>query len=151
MKLAELRIGNWVRTAIPGDTVLIPCSDMEVTGIDVFTGATFNNLDPHNNSGFSIDAKHVIGIPLTEEWLMKFGFVKNNQNRWQIPGHFYAIYWYSYQATGDDHQMWRIEYQDPYSKEGYLDCHQMVDRIPYVHLLQNLYFFLVGEELTIKP
>ena len=90
-------------------------------------------------------------IPLTEEWLIKFGFDKNDKNRWQINGHSYAIYWYSYVATGDNHQMYRLEYHNTdYGKDEYQDCHQMADRLKHVHSLQNLYMCLTGEELKLN-
>jgi len=68
-------------------------------------------------------------IPLTEEWLLKFGFEKI------------------------DHI-----HKDNYFKKNWLCCESLsfdwrggyIGRIGYVHQLQNLYFALTGEELTIK-
>ena len=63
----------------------------------------------------------------------------------------YAIFYFEYYATGEDNSMWRIEYHDTdYGRNEYKDCNQWGDRIKYVHQLQNLYFALTGEELTIK-
>ena len=84
-------------------------------------------------------------IPLTEEWLQKFGFEKRDKNeRWPIDSfkkvilnrgviHFYM------KADGVDCEIG--------NKSGYSFGKP---KIKYVHQLQNLYFALTGEELTIK-
>ncbi len=89
-------------------------------------------------------------IPLTEEWLEKFGF------EWKA-----------------EKQTWRIEYRIPFVDDGKrISIHVWEDEgmgiwgvtlwevvpiddvtptvIKYVHQLQNLYFALTGQELTIK-
>ena len=69
-------------------------------------------------------------IPLTEEWLLKFGFLKCDN------GSFYISFW------GRDYY--------------YNDCTltmrgvNIQSKIEYVHQLQNLYFALTNEELTLK-
>jgi hypothetical protein len=66
-------------------------------------------------------------IPLTEEWLLKFGFeiTDNFQTKDRFQTHKQdGIIWFEY---------------------GYI-----VVELNYVHQLQNLYFSLTGEELTIK-
>jgi hypothetical protein len=68
---------------------------------------------------------HVEPIPLTEEWLVKFGF-KPLVKDWQIKGLIIHA-----------------------RKRGFV----VNNRIPIlktVHQLQNLYFALTGEELTLK-
>jgi len=71
-------------------------------------------------------------IPLTEEWLIKFGFVREGMLTMRL-GEFTC-----------------------YCEEDYIDNFclgdiELFDVIPkYVHQLQNLYFALTGEELTIK-
>jgi hypothetical protein len=66
-------------------------------------------------------------IPLTEEWLLKFDFeITNNfQTKDRFQTHIQdGIIWFEY---------------------GYI-----VIELKYVHQLQNLYFALIGEELTFK-
>jgi len=66
-------------------------------------------------------------IPLTEEWLLKFGFeiTDNFQTKDRFQTHKQdGFFWFEY---------------------GYI-----VVELNYVHQLQNLYFALTGEELTIK-
>ena len=73
-------------------------------------------------------------IPLTEEWLIKFGFEKLKNNGIDYELHDCVI---SFEAKW----MWTSE-----SK-----LNEVRTLIPkYVHQLQNLYFALTGEELTIK-
>jgi hypothetical protein len=71
-------------------------------------------------------------IPLTEEWLLKFGFErKGNQ--------FYNLLKYS-----------EVEIL---IRDNFWTCDGIVFSLhclEYVHQLQNLYFALTGEELTIQ-
>ena len=74
-------------------------------------------------------------IPLTDEWLLKFGFEVNTPNlRWMHPVLLSEVY---------------------KTESGGLTLlqngtHLTNNPILYVHQLQNLYFALTGEELTIK-
>ena len=76
---------------------------------------------------FPIDK--INSIPLTEEWLLKFGFEKDNELnfvKFSFKVHFWSNYnSYMYGWIGGN-----IE-------------------IKYVHQLQNIYFALTGQELTI--
>lgn len=65
--------------------------------------------------------------PLTEEWLFKFGFKK--------------VYHYYY-LNNARHMGFNEEY-------GFFNVTNDI-QIEYVHQLQNLYFAITGEELTIK-
>lgn len=73
-------------------------------------------------------------IPLTEEWLLKFGFEKTewyfNSYRLVIGNNDYAIL---------------IDLDGNCEVGDIITC-----KIEYVHQLQNLYFALKGEELTFK-
>jgi hypothetical protein len=74
-------------------------------------------------------------IPLTKEWLLMFGFEK------QIDDYYY---FYGYYASFDaDSPMW-------FGQEGCCQKETIKENIKYVHQLQNLWFGLTGEELTIK-
>jgi predicted GNAT superfamily acetyltransferase len=71
-------------------------------------------------------------IELTEEWLVKFGFESNNSS-----SNFLTYY--------NERYDYRIEiYQDG---DVWFD---ELRKIQHVHQLQNLYFALTGEELTLK-
>jgi len=76
--------------------------------------------------------------PLTEEWLLKFGF----QVRYTI-GHS-AQYYINENPVTHDWMLsilWLEGDNCPFYKNGH-------HKIKYVHQLQNLYFALTGEELT---
>jgi hypothetical protein len=113
----ELRIGNWVN--LEGNVLQV---DGRVI-CDVWM-EEFASIDP---------------IPLTEEWLLKLGFI--NTPKWP-----------------DDDCTWshggflhfRIDMGVP-AQEAYLDLYEGTSKyIQYVHQIQNLYFALTGSELTIK-
>lgn len=75
-------------------------------------------------------------ILLTEEWLLKFGFDEGSD----IVGECYFIN----EFTPSDVTIYRID-GDLYYMNGSTPI-----IISYVHQLQNLYFALTGEELTVK-
>ncbi len=72
-------------------------------------------------------------IPLTEEWLMKFGFDIKDKNRldW-VKGAF------NLERSNEDDSKFCFEVYSHYIP------------LDYVHQLQNLYFALTGEELKLK-
>jgi len=119
MKASELRIGNFVTTI---DDKIICTSVKGFYGFAVNTG-----IITHNNS--VNDFEYLKPISLTEEWLLKFGFQKN------------GCYYISEETN--------IEF---YLTNGKLYCElygETIFNIENVHQLQNLYFSLSGEELTI--
>ena len=75
-------------------------------------------------------------IPLTEEWLLKFGFVdKNYTLELKAKRKTIVFNWFSkVVSTG--------------KRSGYYS--RKYRHIKYVHQLQNLYFALTGEELEVK-
>lgn len=114
MKATELRIGNYV---YPGE-------------------------DEFEDNAFVVDAGDILAcrkgtykykpIPLTEEWLVKFGFKQCGE--WFILNGFLhqniAISIIHRKTTFGDNEEYEIE------------------NIKYVHQLQNLYFALTGKELN---
>ena len=83
------------------------------------------------------DIDHLQPIELTEEWLLKFGFKRVG----------------NYVGIGFNPRM-SIQFHDGNSAEcDITQTGQMISfrhgHIKYVHQLQNLYFALTGEELTI--
>ena len=99
----ELRVGNLANNGF---------KDYQVSG------ATIWHLETGNATA--------LPIPLTEEWLLRFGFKKG------------VKYW-SYNGFDVDFKEW-------------FGFNKMVAKSPlkHVHQLQNLYFSITGEELTIK-
>ena len=75
-------------------------------------------------------------IPLTEEWLLKFGFGKSEEHEYGCNTHEIFGFYYDYHFN-----------------KFYLDTPNEQVCIPfikYVHQLQNLYFSLCGKELEIN-
>lgn len=81
-----------------------------------------------------VDADEMIKSPitLTEEWLIKFGFKSNNQT---------DGFWFPQTNIWVRSQKGRFT--------AHLQHDKLID-IKYVHQLQNLYYALTGEELTIE-
>jgi hypothetical protein len=125
MKENELRIGNYVIAPLwRNDGMHI----QKVYSLRELWGEYYINYD-FKESGCEFGAKidtEVEPIPLTEEWLLKFGF--EITNNFQTKDRFQTykkndIIWFEY---------------------GYI-----VIELKYVHQLQNLYFTLTGEELKL--
>jgi hypothetical protein len=129
MKANELRIGNWVLVPYPAP-ILIPCHARQIDGAEYYGTQLVFGTDPTKHP-LTWNLKHCAGIPLDEEWLLKFGFER--KNRWFGKGDF--------------------SYEDNKIYLGF-GCHcegpEETD-IKYVHQLQNLYFTLTGEELVCQP
>ena len=102
MEASELRIGN------------------SIIQDDDFVFVTWWRLELMENN--KIEYKP---IPLTEEWLLKFGFEKRYETCFQ----------YKNFILNDKFIMMDID---------------ITIQLKYVHQLQNLYHALTGEELTIK-
>ncbi len=126
MKAEELRIGNWVLDA--------ECEPyyFQVEQISKFVG--YDLFAVYRNG--SIKTKEPEPIPLTEEWLVKFGFEKVDHI------HGYSFWSLSKSKINKCHIN---VYEHTTTWMGY-----NIKHVKYVHQLQNLYFALTGEELTIK-
>ena len=126
MKANELRIGNYVN---------VPTKEQCPFRIDAFEYCSEQFIKVAQEieiSGTQIHPLTWYGgdlepIPLTEEWLLKFGFERLGSGRFDFKTFTYYLHDGSF-----------------YNKTSRL-C-----TIKYVHQLQNLYFALTGEELTIK-
>jgi len=124
----ELRIGNWVYIT---DTLTQLFYKQEV------------QINIHNLMYLCGECKepfelNIEPIPITEEWLLKFGFKEKKDND-GIFGFKLKNFWYI------------NEYQ--FRLSDFIETHGMLidNKIHYVHQLQNLYFALTNQELTIKP
>ena len=124
MKSTELRIGNLVNGVLTNKPYTI----------DSWALREMENGNYQNS--YDTETKVFVPIPLTEEWLLNFGFEKvsfNNDFRIDILNDWGLIY---------DSDIKKICI-DTGLNSKYLE-------IQYVHQLQNLYFALCGEELTFK-
>lgn len=127
MKSNELRIGNWYHFADNDGIVYRRVKEIKLNEFGLFgdyDGVNFGICQP---------------IPLNEEWLVKFGFEYSAfYSNYKIKA---GEYWNSIQFYEGE---WNYNSDD--SDAG---CYYLTT-IKHVHQLQNLYFALTGEELTIK-
>ena len=132
MKAKDLRIGNLVtdewydsfKTVIEVESIIEKGINIEIENDGNYPELAQHTIEPE---GLISKLKP---IPLTKEWLLKFGFeetcyksifTRHKRIQYSIENKTYSI--------GDDVSIYGID---------------------YVHQLQNLYFALTGEELTIK-
>lgn len=148
MKAEELMIGNIILSgkhqlvgyvkSIFGDDVLLE---------DKLTGEEWQP-----------ELKDCAGIPLTEEWLVKFGFTRHCRVK--------VLNAYEYtlridetnldievqQGYQGDNNRFRVNLSvdgEEYAEEPQSINNAWLNHIRYVHQLQNLYFALTGEELKL--
>ena len=117
MKASDLRIGNLVYNVLK-----------EVITVDSIRDAGVN--------GYSIET--IKPIPLTEEWLLKFGFDKYRTDK----------------AINYKKGLLRFTFANKgvFKGKNFLMIANIINykNINHVHQLQNLYFALTGEELKLK-
>jgi hypothetical protein len=121
MKANELRIGSWVK-----HPAAVWSHRTEVQGY----GYVEFQWEEHDWAGIAectINLEDVKPIPLTEEWLFKFGF--------------------EYSDLNGDSGLWKIPPFQIYGKYNQFIYDYRLD-VNYVHQLQNLYFALTGQELN---
>ena len=115
MKATELRIGNLI------------FQSGQIT--------TIENISRSINDWERVNNKRLFDctpIPLTEEWLLKFGFVKKE---------------IGYSKLTEIKECFSISF----GKHTSINAIKFNNEVKYVHQLQNIYFALTGEELTLKP
>jgi len=115
LKASELRIGNW------------HLGDGNPLQIDAFDIKDLSD-DPQDD--------FYQPIPLTEEWLLKFGFDKLPFDRTSL------------EYKKDIYRL--IGSEDKWFCLAVMNFVHTKVRVQYVHQLQNLYFALTGEELEMK-
>ena len=117
MERSELRLGNLV------------FEDETIYSYGINKRVVEMNLDYFNSYSDTWDM--IKPIPLTEEWLKKFGF------KWKNTGLRLDKYVLRNQIDG-----WFMYISN--------ESLNFTVHIKYIHQLQNLYFALTGKELTIK-
>lgn len=124
MKASELRIGNWVNT-IEGHKQIIELRHSE----NYPKGISHHVTDNVRVSGLFLGPiGGVLPIPLTADWLLKFGFINGEKDN------------FSFTKNMD---LRIIGLENDYNGIW-------VRKIKHVHQLQNLYFAITGEELELK-
>lgn len=119
MEAKHLRIGNLIM-------------DSPVNGDEIKKVKSLSSNLVFCDDGSHIYNDEMRGIPLTEEWLVKLGFEKKSGSEFE-KGRFI------YRSQQRDLIIGGFEY----------DYNGIIYHPEYVHQLQNLYFALTGEELSL--
>jgi len=133
MKPSDLRIGNWITYEVghkDGKKNKIQCQVKPNEIEDLFENKGFFIYEP---------------IPLTEEWLQKFGFIVDNE-LWHKKE--FDILWTILIRLQDG----AIELQSIIDEQVNEEVEILIlpSKVKYVHQLQNLYHSLTGEELKVN-
>ena len=126
MKANELRVGNLVTYR----------SLKELKVMELLSTFTRVLIDNNQTDWISVGYDFLDPIPLTEEWLLKFGFEKTKENFLTYDLGKLSIYMPSF-----------------HYKKGrtYFNSWVIIEESPKtVHQLQNLYFCLCGKELELN-
>ena len=123
MNAAELRIGNLVQDRHSEECGMI---DIVVLGI----------IDAMENHSYQ-------PIPLTEEWLKRFGFIRQGGRKIWVKDKLCIDLKELPNIRGEFIEGWYIGLKDL----GNVLFHSFM-KLDHVHQLQNLYFALTGEELN---
>lgn len=148
MKANELRIGNlvYLENDVWHDYKNLP---MLVTGIS--TDGNKDEMFPNSTGSVTITLldksydfsqmdEFIKPIPITDEWLLRFGF-KRKINFEHSVQYFIGKNPITHDWLFDI--LWIDGYSEPFYKNWY-------HKIKYVHQFQNLYSALTGEELNYK-
>lgn len=141
MYTRELRIGNIFCPMDRSKDVHMPATAFPLRVIEINTFKISACLPEENPALLEkwreIDINDVCGIPLTEEWLKKFGFEYDGGSGYKAPDN--TEHWYFTLRNGF---MPNACATGSVESDKYVGCQ-------YVHQLQNLYFALTGDELTV--
>lgn len=157
----ELRIGNYIQSRVHP---VYWCVEEILTEI-VKVSTDMIGVEPNNRHYASI-AWDLTPIPLTEDWLVKFGFekkvtaeelYKNGNVIWKrmefkmmFPN---GINCLQLVVIHEKRMSPKIVYMDLMAivNKSIISCLSLTDVPNYVHQLQNLYFALTGHELITSP
>ncbi len=132
MNANELRIDNFV--LLDNFNTIV-----SVTALDIY----------HIDEGFN-DAWQ---IPLTEEWLLKLGLFKITKKEDLWSNDKIGVYGFKDEIRCSDFFITSNDLKDftlyVATIDDGMESAEFLNNIKYVHQLQNLYFALTGEELTI--
>lgn len=134
MKASELRIGNYV--PLMGIETVISINEQELGrshtgGVIEITSENFTRVLK------DIDRRE--GIPLSEYWLIRFGF-KQGDYDFEKGYIKYNRELSNYGCEFENSNFWIVPNGDD-------DYYRIPIKLQYVHQLQNLYFAINGEEL----
>jgi len=140
MKASELRIGNYI--ADRGNKEWQIDHWESINKLSAKSNATMYMgilMETHPMTEY---VDYIKPIPLTEEWLLKFGFEEITNYVFKSPSK-QSAYELSYETLC-------YNLKEKIFTVCTCDVHGFETTIEHVHQLQNLYFALTGEELITK-
>jgi hypothetical protein len=150
IKVSDLRIGNYIISGNNGefDPEQSIGKVVEIGNETSENKQVYCDCDEYYQWFFK---DNYFGIPLTEEWFIKFGFrIKDKKSRHNTPifyiGALDINYCFSYADFRDDFGFY-VEYTDSPLESDTDKEYPVSFGVKYVHQLQNLYFALTSEEL----
>lgn len=142
MESQECRQGNWVLVPTNND-IKIPAYPKRIKGITKF--GEFDFTEPEYPKSHIVSAKDCAGITLTEEILLKAGFVDGE---------------YGYVMLSEDRSKYLMilefdRYGSKKVRELFYDeteglLHDISREFSFLHELQNYVYLKIGTELPIK-
>ena len=130
MKASELRIGNWIDHIWKKDGYV----DDEIRGWQ------HKQIVPNDIPACVKYNETYRPIPLTEEWLLKFGFSCTENTSWSTG----SAVKYNVLTNGN------LTFNS-LQNAWWLNGRVLDKQLQFVHHLQNLYFALTGKELELTP
>jgi hypothetical protein len=153
IKASELRIGNAVFDESPKNHVFFEGQSIDKYLASIFeiqhdSVELFNDGQCGGASYYApFDEENIHPIPLTEDWLKRLGFVAMDRKETETYP-FVHIVWGKPNTSNIPYHKCLPVFMLGQNQNGF---HFYSMRYVYtVHELQNLYFALTGEELTIK-
>jgi hypothetical protein len=150
MKPTELRIGNLVDVINRSGEMHVPTGvALTVIAVGLFDiQAIPNEIPIHEETGnviMNIPLRDVCGIPLTIEWLTKFGLSQHEHGE----GRRYS-YLNGYWSNQDVDFVYKAGYlcSENYYSESFNRINK--SEIKFVHEFQNIWYAITNEELTIN-
>jgi hypothetical protein len=122
----SLRLGNLAMYGVH----IVPIRSIHVTDEDAWVYIELNG----KLKNYCVDISEIEPIPLTEELLLRFGFVRNKA--WFMKDGFQLGY-----ITDD--KCFQFEYQTPFIEWDIID-------VIHVHQLQNLFYIIKNQELKLE-
>ena len=150
MEANTLRLGNYVTIDNPDSWSKLQDIPMVVTSIsneiEPLAQISFYKSDgaisvKNGDNNYHQFSEFISPIPLSEEWLLKLGFEEIYNSE----------YTHKFELTQDVSFEYRFEkFNNASGMTGLTYYGRLLGKIKHVHQLQNLFYSITGQELTIK-
>lgn len=141
----DLRVGNLFK-GIAGLQTVLAIEDNTERGkynMDQYNG--YSHLILCEENGNQYKPWEIEGIPLTQEWMLKLGFMVE-ESKCQVKTKILSIQVSNNDSLYFDDNQWYISHE--WNNNNFQNT--FWNQPKYVHQLQNLYYHITGEELTLK-